>query len=105
MKSTCYLDKFDAFRQAFHKRKEFTSVSCKLENIVNSYYLRPVLLDHVKDLLAAEHTKMGNLSVSENSKGIPRKFPSSGRTTGNIDSINNPFLHEHPYFILCRIYI
>ena len=71
---TCYLNKFNAIRQAFHEGKKLASVSSKLENVVNSYYLRPVLLDHIKDLLTAEHALMGNLPVLKNSKGVPGKF-------------------------------
>jgi len=102
---TCYLYKLNAFRQAFHERKKLASVSSKLKNVINSYYLRPVPLDHIKDLLAPEHILMGNLSVLEDSKGISWKFPYPRRTSSDIYSIDNPVLHERLYFIFYRIYI
>ncbi len=101
----CDLNKFNAVRQAFHKGKKFFSVRSKLKNVVNSYYLRHVSLDHVEDLLAAEHALMGNFPILEDSKSIPGKFPCPRRSTRDIDSIDRPFLHEHLYFIFCRIYI
>src|SRR5690606_30809269 len=63
MQPTCDLNKFNSLRQSFHKRKKLIPIGCKLENIINSYYLRPFFLDHVKDLLATEHTLMGNFTI------------------------------------------